>query len=181
MRWTPLATSVVCTQNVRHVLTKAIKLHIFSLVILFLAQTMKRITGVSKCTSFLLNRRLGFLYRGANLSKAPVLAWTRPTALWRPSARKRVLWCKAILVLVFIHLSAIYRETAGFMAQSPIVCTSGHLFWSALSLVHWPLAEWAWPGLDLGLLHLLIPLPVCNLYWINDESGVIFRENVSYC
>ena len=46
---------------------------------------------------------------------------------------------QAIWILFFIHLSFIYRETEGVMPQLPIVCISGHLFWSALSLVHWPL------------------------------------------
>ena len=69
---------------------------------------------------------------------------------------------QAILILVFIHLSFIYRETDGFMLQLPIVSISGHLFWSALSLVYWPLAQWAWPSLNLDLWHLLIPLPVCK-------------------
>ena len=70
-----------------------------------------------------------------------------------------------ILILVFIHFYFIlffYRETDGFMPQLPIVSIFGHLFWSTLSLVHWPLAQWAWPNLDLGLWHLLIPLPVCK-------------------
>ena len=69
---------------------------------------------------------------------------------------------QAILILVFIHLSFIFRETGGFMPQLPIVCISDHLFWSALSLVHRPLAQWTRPSLDLGLLHFLIPLPVCK-------------------
>ena len=43
---------------------------------------------------------------------------------------------QAILILVFIHLSFIYRETDGFMPELPIVSISGHLFWSALSLVY---------------------------------------------
>ena len=58
---------------------------------------------------------------------------------------------------IFIHLSFIYRETDGFMPELPIVSISGHLFWSALSLVYWPLAQWAWPNLDLGLCHLFDP------------------------
>ena len=35
---------------------------------------------------------------------------------------------QAVLILGFIHLSFIFRETEGFMPLLPIVCISGHLF-----------------------------------------------------
>ena len=43
---------------------------------------------------------------------------------------------QAILIVVFIRLAFIFRKTEGFMPQLPMVCISGHLFCSALSLVH---------------------------------------------
>ena len=68
----------------------------------------------------------------------------------------------------------IFRETEGFMRQLPIVCISGHLFWSALWLVHWPLAQWSWPNLDLGLY--------CTFWshfqFVNIKS---MRDNLSCC
>ena len=59
------------------------------------------------------------------------------------------------------------------MRQLPTVCILGHLFWSAL-LVHLPLAQWAWPNLDLGLY--------CTFWshcqFVNIRS---IRDNLSFC